>query len=73
LEKLFQMAAREECQQHPHQWMVTIRPEKRKDPLQDDTIACQQEEGEHDAEHAEVTKPAHALLSFIAMTYAEVH
>jgi hypothetical protein len=60
LEDLFEMTAREERQEEPHQWMIPIRPEQReRDPVYD-TIAHKGQEEEHDTEHASITQPAHS-------------
>ena len=59
------MAAREEGEEHPHQGMVTIRPEDGDAPCHDEEIDDQGKENQYDAEYAGITPPAHGSSPFM--------
>jgi hypothetical protein len=59
MEELFQMAAGEQCQHEPYQWIILIGPEQREDHPVHDNIADQGQEDEHDSAQRRMTQPAH--------------
>lgn len=65
LEELFQMAAREERQEEPHQRMVTIGPEKGY-ALPHYQIEDQNKENQRDNEETRFAKSPHGV-SFLAL------
>jgi hypothetical protein len=56
------VTTREECQEHPPQWMVTIRPEEGDSAPYQDHRDEQGKEDQQKAHDAAFTKPAHGVF-----------
>jgi hypothetical protein len=61
MEEHFQRAIREKREEHPHEWVVTIRPEEGEYPPPHYEMANQTYDDQHDTQETRVTMPPHNI------------